>query len=283
MNPSDALQTHAEVDMARTYHEDIVVLPRLNAGSADALVTALLAQAKGKKVSKTIERARENLARSHKLLQDARGARLKPPPAESPRALEADRVEDNAFAAFHQFLSAWARLPTDDGANARLVLNGLFPDGLRFTLLPYKQEWAEADARLRVLKEHPDYEQTVKKLGGEPFVSHLARAHKNYGEILGVTVAAQEDDGSKPATVRETMASLLAATRTYAIRVMAHADPDDDGASALSEDLLAPLIAWRDDRKAPRAADAPPPPAPPEEPPAPPPAAVPEEPPASST
>ncbi len=143
-------------------------------------------------------------------------------------------------------------MPTDEGKSAASIAAAFFPDGLKFTQLPYKQEWAEADLRLRVLEDKPDYEKTVKKLGGEPFLVHLREAHKEYGDALGVTTARASDEQPKAAAIREAMTPLLDAIRTYAIRVMAHADPDDEAASSLSEGLLLPLRNWEDGRKASR-------------------------------
>lgn len=232
--------------MARSYDiRELVTLPRLDANGADALVTELLAHAKGKKLAAPVERARKALAEAQKGLKSAIAARLQTlPTADSARAKAADQAEDAAFSATFDWLTGFSKLPDsfEQGAVARRLMGAFFRDGLKFTQLPYKLEWAEADARLRAVTDDRSLEQAFTTLGGEVFLKNLRRAHKEYGEALGVTTPKQAEQGT--VLVKEPLATLRGALRTYVLHVLAH--QDDDGASTVdvAEGLLAPLAAW---------------------------------------
>jgi len=226
--------------MARSYDiRELVTLPRLDANGADALVTELLAHAKGKKLAASVESARKALVETQKELKSAMTARLQTlPAADTARARAADQAEDNAFSATHDWLTGYSKLPDSfaQAAVARRLLGALFRDGLKFTQLPYKLEWAEADARLRAIADDASLEDAFTTLGGKVFLENLRKAHKEYGEALGLTSPKQPEQAT--VLVKEPLAAVRTALRTYVLRVLA----DDDG--ELAETLLAPLVAW---------------------------------------
>jgi hypothetical protein len=228
--------------MARTYDiRDLITLPRLDASSADALVTEVLTCAKGKSMAAPIESARKNLIEAQKALKGALMSRLQAVSAtDSARAREADKAEDAAFSATFDWLTGFSKLPDtyEEVVVAERLLVALFRDGLKFTQLAYKLEWAEADARLRAIAEDRALEDGFEKLGGEIFLKNLRKAHKEYGDALGITTP---KGAEVPAVaVKEPLTAVRTALRTYVLRVLAHGEDDP----ALAETLLAPLAAW---------------------------------------
>lgn len=232
--------------MARSYDADrLIVLPRLDASGADALVTEVLARARAVTLPASIERARKHLEAAQKVLRAALSARHQAlPSATKDEARAADRDEDAAFSAIFDWSKGLSKLPdalAESGVALRLH-TALFGDGLTFTQLPYKLEWAEADARVRAIANDPSLEEAFTSLGGKVLLDNLRRAHKRYGRALGVTSTKAEPEAPL-AGVGEPLAEVIAALRLYALRVAAHAEGDDAEDASLSE-LLAPLVAW---------------------------------------
>ena len=134
----------------------------------------------------------------------------------------------------------------------------LFPTRLKFTRLPYKLEWAEADARLtRITKDAFDTE--IEKLGGKPILDQLRAAHLTYGETLGITAEGQDPNTTG---LRKPLQTFTKTLRAYVLAVAAHADPDDTASIELTDTLLAPLQTWQSHIAEP-AAPTPPVPTPP--------------------
>lgn len=234
--------------MARSYDiADLITLPRLDASGADALVTELLSLSKGQKLPRPVEQARKSLAERQKELKAALMARLQSLPAsDSARAKAADQAEDAAFGATFDWLTGLSRLPesTEESKTARTLLAALFRDGLKFTQLPFKLEWAEADARLRTIDADAGIAEGFARLHGDVFLENLRKAHKEYGAALGIT-SVKTPEAQPGASLKEPLALVRAALRMYALRVLAHEDGDDVEASGATASLLAPLVEWQ--------------------------------------
>jgi hypothetical protein len=234
--------------MARSYDTaSLVTLPRLDGSGADAIVTELLSLSKGKKFPARVEGARKALAQRQKELQAALTARLQAQPAsDTARAKLADQAEDAAFSATFEWLSGFAKLPgvSEETALADKLLAALFPDGLKFTQLPYKLEWSEGEARLRAVADNDQLARAFSTLGGDLFLRTLRRVHKEYGEALGITTARPAPAATSQ--VKEPLDAVRAALRTYALMVLAHNEgAGDPEADPETHELLAPLVAWQ--------------------------------------
>lgn len=225
---------------------DLVQLPRLDAASAAALVRMLLTLAEDKKkLPASVALAKKRLGAVHKEVADALVARLATGVADPQRTRLADRHEDLAFVALHDFLTGWSKLPAElkQAVTAQGLLQALFPTGLKFTQLSYQQQWAECQARLdRIDRE--GLAAQVKALGGEPFLDNLRRAHKEYGEALGVTQVRSES-APPSGVVKEPLLRLQEALRKYVLQVIAQVDEDDPVSVQLADELLAPLSEWQ--------------------------------------
>ena len=239
------------------YLTDLVTIPVLDAASATTLLHRLLTVAATiKKLPPRIEQARKLLAAALANLQAALKARLSAGSGDTQRAKQADRAIDVAFSALYDFLTAFSKLPegTPQRDSAQALLNVLFADGLRFTILSYVKEWAEASARLQRIADDK-LDAPIKALGGEVFLKNLAAAHKEYGEALGITSA----KAATPtvSTVAEPLTEAKEALRKYLLQVSAHADDTDPTTTELTEALLAPIAEWQSPTRKASSEDAP--------------------------
>jgi hypothetical protein len=140
----------------------------------------------------------------------------------------------------HDWLGGWGRLTTPEADSANTIHGILFPTGLKFIRLPYRLEWAEADAKLtRITNEGYDIE--IQKLGGQVILDQLKTVHKSYGEALGITAEGQDTKLG----FREPLTAFTKSLRAYVLAVAAHADPEDQPSIDLTDALLAPLQNWQ--------------------------------------
>jgi hypothetical protein len=226
--------------------ETLVILPRLSGLSAARLLRELLSAAKAeKKLPPFIIPDRDELAVVLEALHVELAKRVSGEGEETPVVAAADRVEDNAFGALFDFLSAWARLPADQypaSAEASTVLREVFAGNLAFLAVRPHDEWQEAEIRLRLIGEK-GHEKTIAQLGGQPFLDHLAVAHKAYGEALGITTVKAAVETPAIRVARDAAVEVV---RGYVLRVAALVRKSDPQSEALSQRLLAPIVNWRD-------------------------------------
>jgi hypothetical protein len=235
--------------MSRSFStSSLVKLPRVSAISAARLLQELLNAANAeKKLPASIADDRDELLTARNILQTALQKRLTGEGEEPPAVRAADLVEDNAFGALFDWLTAWTRLPAEqhpESTEAETVLHAVFPTGLTFLAVRPSDEWQEAELRLRLMAEK-GYEKTIVKLGGKSFLDEIKAAHKVYGEVLGITAVKSVQD--TPA-LREARDGALDVVRAYVLGVSAHARKKDAPSAELAERLLAPLSQWKDRR-----------------------------------
>ena len=230
----------------RTYTAtDLVQLPSLDSSSAMVLGKQLVTAAKAApRLPAPLSKAHDGVAATLVVLRRANANRL--PGSEenlSRHANEADRGIDGVCSAMFGWLQGWSKLPNAPEASvAQVLLLELFPTGLKFTQFAYKLEWAEIEAGLLRI-EVGGLDAKLRQLGGATFLSHLRKAHKEYGEALGITgVLAVEEPSEK---VRDALAGFLRALRNYVLKVAAYVDPEEPATEELAGLLLAPLQAWR--------------------------------------
>src|SRR5262245_44663004 len=229
--------------MARSYSAvDLVQLPNLDAGSAQALGAEILNAAdkvKGAEpLPESVAEALGDLSQALLVLRKAAAKRLAPP-GDPQRAKLADQAIDAAWSGFFDWLSGWAKMP--GLAKAKIagdLSTKLFADGLKFVLLAYKLEWAESDARLLLIKQRK-LDVEIKQLGGEDILKALHAAHKAYGEAIGIT--ATPEDSAK---IRDALDGFTDALRAYVIRVSASVSKKDKKSPARAEALLKPIVTW---------------------------------------
>lgn len=233
--------------MGRSYDAaDIVQLPKLTASGAVALGKELITVASGAStLPANVDKAFGALKKKHTTLRKAVQERLPASDEESPDVREADRVIDAAWSATYDWASGWSKLPGKSNATkaaiGQLLLKTLFADGLKFTQIKYKLEWAESQARLDAIAEK-QLDTKIEDLGGADFLKTIKAAHKKYGDVLGMTKAKAKE--AEVVQLREPLSEFEAALRKYVLRVTANVDDDDAESAALAETLLAPLAAW---------------------------------------
>jgi hypothetical protein len=159
-----------------------------------------------------------------------------------PRARAADRALDDAWGAFQSWLLGWTRLP--DKAHpligqARALYAALFPKGLQFLTLDFKDEWNESQQRLDHVSE-AQLDDVIDKLGGAAFLATLARCHRVYGEALQIT--ARRDGHAEPdALVRRSLEAAHMALREYVAHVAATVRRTENESIERAAVLLLPL------------------------------------------
>ncbi len=239
--------------MARPPALDLVTLPRLSASAAVTLGIELVEKADAQatlppsivKARGRLEEALERLRASRSVLEDA-------PVFDAVAVGEADHELDTAWSALHSFLQGWAKLPGKDeerGA-AQVLLDAVYPNGLKFTQLTFKLEWAESKARLDRLEEDY-YSGLLAKLGGRPFQEELRDAQRAYGAALKID---QPAGPPKPSAHEHApLQEFVEALRGYVVQTSAHAEHGEGDAHALTESLLGPFTTWLSGARRPKA------------------------------
>lgn len=233
--------------VVRTFDiDEMVQLPRMSASDAIALATALETRivAAGA-LPPAIARASEAVRQALAVLLGHAEARV--PGAASGEAREvANRNLDAAWGGLRWWARGWALLPYDEHAaqaeGARALEAKIFPDGLRFTQLPFRSQWVESQARLGLIDKE-GLAELIRTLGGELLLSAVRRAHGDFGRALGLTEVPDEPEAAPQ--MREGMDQLGSCVRRYVLQVTAHADSGEPGAEALADALLAPLKTWK--------------------------------------
>src|SRR5439155_17835288 len=111
-------------------------------------------------------------------------------------AREADRKRDASWAALHGLFTAWARVgDIDEAETAKRLLALVFPAGLAFLNLSYRQAWATSDALLRSIHTN-DLAERIESLGGAKLLKRLRRAHREHGATLGITKPVERVPGA---------------------------------------------------------------------------------------
>ena len=71
-------------------------------------------------------------------------------------------------------------------SRTRATYAALFPKGLQFLTLDFKDEWTESQNRLERIKADA-WDLLVGELGGKAFLEAIAVAHQAYGDALHIT------------------------------------------------------------------------------------------------
>lgn len=216
---------------------------RLDAHGTLGMTGRILAAAEGEHLvpflSSALRRVQQAAAALDEALRDRPAA-----PIVNDEARRADLAVDAAWGAFHEAIAAWARLPLPDARadQATDLLASHFPDGLAFTQLTYAAEWSVSKTRLAKIDK--DATAIVAALGLNPFLDQVRQTHATYGKVLGITEA-QAAGGNESSNISVPLNTLRKALRDYALKVIAHVDPDHPGSAPLAQRLLAPIEAER--------------------------------------
>jgi hypothetical protein len=159
-----------------------------------------------------------------------------------------DMRADRSWAAIELRLAAWLDLPPEENsetAAAGELHKLLFPDGLRFTQLEYGAQWAEAEARMQLLKKDR-LEATLTELCGKAFVSELHRAHAAYGVMVGATGAAERKGQSGAPELSVLRKRAQQAILAYQIQLVAMCMAGDAAEQAAGREALRPIDEYRE-------------------------------------
>jgi hypothetical protein len=233
--------------VVRTFEaEEIVRLPRMTTADTMALATALLTRAETfATLPAPIAREHGRLRQSLDALRGGTETRVQEQTHSDAREV-ANRFLDAAWGSARWWCKGWTLLPypeyQSEVASARKLETMLFPDGLRFTQLPFRDQWVQSQARLGLI-EKESLASMFAALGGQAILDAVRRAHDEFGRVLGFT----NPTVAAPSTVLigESRDDLKAAMRRYVLQVTAHADPDDPQSQLLADTLLMPIKLWK--------------------------------------
>jgi hypothetical protein len=219
---------------------NLVQLPALDALATQTLGTAVLAAAANKTLPEPIADALADLTVAVDALQAIAIQRL--PRRGDPRAArDADLSLDAAWGVLYNLLGAWSRLPDHPHAQLATTLRKqLFPDGLRFTHLRFRAEWAESENRLQAIDER-GWALQIEQLGAAGALAQIRQAHAHYGEVLSIVTARPVEPSL---SVRDARAAVMRALRVFIVRVAASVRAQNPASADLARDLLAPLETW---------------------------------------
>lgn len=246
--------------MERTYaHVDLVQLPKVNANGGLALGKEMLTTADAQKpLPERIAKSVKKLRTSYEALRvAAQGRHLDPATPDSEAARLADRDVDAGWSGGYDWARGWAKLPGASNAEkvaaARQILAELYADGLQFTQIAFKLEWAESQTRIDYIHEK-GLDAKFALLGGQDILATIRTTHDAYGKALGLTKA--KAAAPTAPSLREPLEAFLAVLRSYVVRVSDHVEEGDEKSEALAQALLKPLAAWRTSAGSPQAASA---------------------------
>jgi hypothetical protein len=223
--------------MLRSFRaQDFIQLPPLGEAGTLTLIDELHAVAKATpKVPSSVFAALGRLLDTATELQKHIATRERAGSAADPRARAADRALDDAWGAFQSWLLGWTRLPDKAHplvTDARDLYAALFPKGLQFLTLDFKDEWSESQQRLDHItapRDEPDAadpDAAVRRaldathMGLREYVAHVAATVSR--------VQSTEHDAFQVAAVLLEPLSMRAGVDSYEA-------VDDDATLAMSE------------------------------------------------
>jgi hypothetical protein len=225
--------------------QDFIALPSLSEAGTLTLVDDLEAAAKAcAKLPSSIYASLGFLLEQCSDLKRHIAARERAGSSADPRARAADRALDDAWGAFQSWLMGWTRLPDRAHpliADARALYAALFPKGLQFLTLDFRDEWNESQMRLDHIAE-AKLDSVIDKLGGGPFLATLSRMHRAYGEALHITPSSRDGSQAEPDTdVLRALDSTHMALREYVAQVAATVKRNDMESVGMADRLLEPI------------------------------------------
>jgi hypothetical protein len=223
---------------------DLVQLPILDALSAQALGTQVLANAsKRPDAPAQVTEALVDVQLTLDALNRAVGTRLPATAIVDPvRTKSTDVTIDACWSGLHDWLNGWAKIPgVPQAPIAASLRDQLFPKGLKFITLAYRREWAESNTRLLIIEER-QLEPAIEALGGASILAALRTAHEEYGAAQGITSTADVDLSTT--TIRDALKAFMEALRGFVVQATAMVRKNDPSTDELSQLLLAPIQAW---------------------------------------
>lgn len=221
--------------------QDFIHLPPLGEAGTLSLVEELEAVARKERLSPDALSAMTRLISSTDDLKQRIRARERSGSVADPRARAADRNLDDAWGALQSWLLGWTKLPDDAHSRvplARTVYSALFPKGLQFLTLDFKDEWTESQNRLERIR-YDRWDAVIGDLGGGAFLLALESAHAAYGAALHITGTASTPEPD--ALVRKALEQTHMSLRDYVAQVAAMVRRDDPLTVGAAAKLLQPL------------------------------------------
>lgn len=240
--------------MNRTFDPaSLVGLPQLSGSAAYTLGEELRTATVDVELPPPVAKAFSRVVEKHDGLRATLGERLPTASENTVEAKQADQVLDSVYSGIYDWCRGLTKLPSELApglsAKANQIAETFFPDGLKFTQLPYKLQWADSQVRIDALKER-NLAGIFHELNGSAFVTALKSAHEAYGKALGITKTKPQPP--EPPEVRKALDGFTEALRSYVVQVVAFADAGGPEAGETAKKLLAPLADWRSPSNTPK-------------------------------
>jgi len=132
-----------------------------------------------------------------------------------------DQRADNAWSCLYGRFDNLACLPHDEYPRAKrasILRDSLFPDRLTFVTREYAVQWAEADKRVRRIKDE-GLQKEIDDLCGPECLAEIKRTHAEYAQMVGVATTS-----TAPAalpSVSEPLRALHRAITAYSLQLVA--------------------------------------------------------------
>lgn len=230
--------------MATPFDRRAYELPVLDLGEAIELATALLRLTPSRSNAAIAEEA----ARMAKACARAKTARTRAGGSVDARAFDA--AMDRAWEVFVRRIQDHAELATLRGRPSEAPKVYAVVHDLSILQLNYLAEFAQIGARLDALKREGLLEE-ARELAGAPFLDEVLRCHAEYGEAIGATTPAVDDDALHRGAAR---LELVEALREYTYQVLAIARPGKPATFGAALAALAPITELHAGRAAQRSA-----------------------------
>lgn len=222
--------------------------PYLDTATTAALARKLIAAAP-KAPSPGAKRSLSNLTRASQALGSAMAESLLSIAAAAKRPI--DLLADRSWSAVEMRLGAWLQIEASEHAevaSATELYQQLFPDRLKFTLLEYGAQWAEAESRISMLRTTGKL-ALLEKLCGKPFVEELLRCHAAYGVMVGAVApsgaARSGEEAAKP-ELGPLRKRVQQAILSYMIQLVAMRMSGDAAEERAAELALRPIDEYRE-------------------------------------
>lgn len=192
-------------------------MPQTGAPGTLALVTAVISASKDVVVHISAKKALKRLRASGEQLRLGYRPPAGPKSESAKRAM--DTKADRSWGALEMRLAAACELEGEAGEAARRAREALFPNGLEFLKMKFREQWVVADAMLKRLAEE-DREAAVARIAGSEYLALVRSRHVAYGEVLGITKPVEA--AAEVAKIAELLSDVRAELGKYA-RVIASA------------------------------------------------------------
>jgi hypothetical protein len=163
-----------------------------------------------------------------------------------PEARASNVAADRAWGELFTRIIGWTKISDHapaQASEAREVTARLFPEATTWLSLPWREQWAAGDARLKAMDNDPELSAAVDTLAGPPFVTAVRLAQDELGDALGIT--RERPPALDTLAIRGPITELRDAIVNYVQGVGGSVELDDEASTLRATALVAPFDVFR--------------------------------------